>query len=308
MRTSVEGGPSRMRWVLAAVVAATALAACGDGAGGSGSGTGLDRTAGGARGGDVARLQPGDRPVRFRLDTSVTPELTGFVVETLQWAHEDLGDSGPLTVHVYSDEERFVRAYTDEYAISADEARTELDAGMHAFASPGGHIWLYLPNFEQAPLGFQRLTLFHEYQHTQQQWQAVVNFQSERVGERSFVPRWLVEGCAEHLAVQASSKRGFLDAAQERATVVSLAQQSAEPLREFETRGQAEFIGGKEEAYTVGSLACERLSATFGEDSVLSRFWVSMEQTRDWNAAFVAAFGVSPDAFYADFERYRATL
>ena len=293
----------RLRRALAVAASATllvaVLVACGGGGGGDPVGVGGD---------DVARLQPGDRPVRFRLDTSVTPAEQRFIVETLEWAHADLGDSGPLTIHVYSDMNHFVAAYTNDFGISADEARTQLLGGQTIFESFGGHIWIYLPNYEDAPEQERRLGLFHEYVHTVQDWEAEVNFQSKQPAERSFVPRWMVEGCAEYLAVQAGAKRSFAEPDDERAYVVAAAKATAAPLRTFETGGQAEFLGGSGDAYTVGWLGCERLSQVRGADAVLHGFWLAMARDRDWARAFTDSFGMAPADFYAAFERYRATL
>ena len=121
-----NGGRARREAVALALVV---LAACGGG--GGGGELGLDDQ-------DVFRLQPGDRPVRFRLDTAVSEEVKGFVVETLGWAHADLGDSGPLTVHVYSDAEHFVVAYTSEFAITAEEARGERPAARRCSSARAG--------------------------------------------------------------------------------------------------------------------------------------------------------------------------
>jgi len=277
------------------------LAACGSDGGGDRS---LDNL-----GEDVARLQPGDRPVRFRLDTSVGPAVTGFTVETLAWAHTDLGDSGPLTIHVYGDEEHFVAAYTGEFAISATEARRQLEEGQLAFATPGGHMWLYLPNYDRASVDERRHVLFHEYVHTLQVWLAEVRFQSEEPDQRSFVPRWMVEGCAEYLAVQAGSKRGFVDDARQRAATVARAKRSAGvSLSSLESAGGARFLGGTGEAYTLGWLGCERLATAHGLDAVTRRFWVSLAATRDWRRSFLDTFGTPPAEFYADFDAFQATL
>jgi len=298
-----NNGPARgaRGWSGSTALILTAAVACG---GGSPPDRSLDNL-----GADVARLQPGDRPVRFRLDTAVTPGVTDFTVETFRWAHTDLGDSGPLTIHVYSDEDHFVAAYTGEFAISAVDARRELADGQTAFTSPGGHIWIYLPNYAATPEDERRHALFHEYVHTLQEWLAEVQFQSEDPAARSFVPRWMVEGCAEYLAVQAGAKRGFLDADRQRAITVFRARRGAgAALSTLETAGQAGFLGGSGEAYTLGWLACERLATAHGPDSVTRRFWVAMASKRDWQAAFVDAFGVSPAAFYADFDAFQATL
>ena len=292
----------KRRWrVVAAACAFLAVAGC---AGASDSG-GLDEPAE-----DVARLQPGDRPVRFRLDTEVSAEAQRFIVETLGWAHVDLGDSGPLTVHVYSDEEHFVTAYTNDFGITAADARRQMAAGETAFASPGGHIWIYLTNFNEGPDINRRMALFHEYAHSAQMWQADIRFQSKAPQERSFVPRWMVEGCAEYLAVTAAGRRRILDDGRQRTSVVARAKRSAEPLEAIETGGEASFLGGdgQGEAYTLGWLGCERLSQLKGEDAVTHGFWLSFAKQREWKAAFTEAFGVTPAVFYKDFEAWRATL
>lgn len=257
---------------------------------------------------DVARLQPGDRPVRFRLDTEVSEEVKRSVVETLTWAHTDLGDSGPITLHVYSNEEHFVTAYTAEYGISPADARAELDGGQTAFVSPGGHLWIYLPNYLDVPEGVRRAALFHEYVHSVQDWEAEVRFQSEAPAERSFIPRWLVEGCAEYISIRIGARRGFVDEAAEREYVVGEVRSSGTTLGSLESGGEASFLGGSGEAYTVGWLGCEQLALRRGLDAVLHGFWRSMAKVRDWRQAFVQSFGVSPDDFYRDFGTFRATL
>lgn len=288
----------KRRWRrLVAGAALGILVACGGGGGDSAEPTD-----------DVVRLQPGDRPLRFRLDTAVSDETLRFTVETLTWAHVDLGDSDPLTVHIYSDEEHFVTAYTADFGISIADAREELANGQTAFASPGGHIWIYLGNYEQVPKNVGREALFHEYNHTLQEWQAEVRFQSQDPAERSFVPRWMVEGCAQYLAVKAGARRGFVDEELERDVVLYRAAGTDERLAALETAGQAGFAGGTGAAYTVGWLGCERLATTRGEDAVAHRFWLAMAQHRDWTKAFADTFGRTPADFYRDFEVYRATL
>ena len=280
-------------------------------AGACGGGGGGDPLAGGPAPDDI-RLQPGDRPVRFRLDTAVADETKAFLVESLAWAHTDLGDSGPLTIHVYSNADPFVEAYVSDLGISRQVARQELDNGEFAFESPGGHIWIFLPNFDIDPPDERRLTLFHEYFHTVQNWLGVLRLQSEQPLDQSFVPRWLMEGCAEYLAVHAGAARKLVDEAKRRSFVVEDANDVAGRLSDLETGGGADFAnavnGGPGEAYSLGYLGCERLSQTRGPDSVLRAFWADRATSRDWVKAFTEAFGMSPAAFYADFEAYRATL
>jgi hypothetical protein len=276
-------------------------AGCGGGSDSSGLGEPVE---------DVVRLQPGDRPVRFRLGTEVSAETQRFIVETLGWAHVDLGDSGPLTIHVYSDEERYLAAYTGEFGISIADARAQLAGGKTASAGTGGHIWIYLTNFDRRPVIGRQMALFHEYAHSAQFWKAEIRFQSDEPAERSFMPRWIVEGCAEYLAVTAAGRRGMIDEGRQRTAVVARAKRSTEPLEAIEIGGEAAFLGGEGqgEAYTLGWLGCERLAAQKGEDTVAHAFWQSFAKQRDWQKAFTESFGVTPVAFYADFAAFRATL
>ncbi|MGH9279601.1 MAG: hypothetical protein ACRD12_16060 [Acidimicrobiales bacterium] len=288
-------------WMVAvAVLVAAGVAGCGGG--------GADDPLAGGPPPEDFRLQPGDRPVRFRLDTAVSEETKAFIVETLGWAHVDLGDSGPLTIHVYSDEDHFVTAYTNDFGISPQEARDRLAAGEFAFATSGGHIWIYLPNFDIDPIEIRRLTLYHEYFHTVQDWLAEIRFQSSDDRELSFVPRWMVEGCAEYLAVHAAAARGLVDEGLHRQLIIRHANDGGEALKTVESAGQPSFLGGSDGAYTVGYLGCERLAQTRGPEKAMHQFWVSYATLRHWDTAFAEAFGLTPAAFYAEFEAYRRTL
>ena len=214
----------------------------------------------------------------------------------------------PLTIHVYSDAEHFVTAYTRDLGISPAQARAQLAAGQFAFATPGGHIWLYLVNFQAKNVPTRRVALFHEYTHTLQQWQADIRFQSSAPEERSFVPRWIVDGCAEYLAAEAAGRRHPVDEGRARASFVAQVKTSTEPLQGLETAGEASFRGSSGEAYTVGWLGCEHLSQIRGEDGVAHAFWLSSARRRDWNAAFADVFGETPASSYADFAAFRTTL
>ena len=256
---------------------------------------------------DVARLQPGDRPVRFRLDTEVSEEVKRSIVETLTWAHTDLGDSGPLTIHVYSDEEHFVRAYTADYAVSSDEARAELAGGQTAFVSPGGHLWIYLPNYFDIPEGYRRAALFHEYVHTVQDWEAEVRFQSEEPAERSFIPRWLVEGCAEYISIKTGRQARLRRRRRGSGLRRRRGQGQRHGARGFESGGEASFLGGSGEAYTVGWLGCERLALPRPRQGA-AHVLAGHGQGPGLAPGVPQAFGQTPADFYRDFAAFRATL
>ena len=77
------------------------------------------------------------------------------------------------------------------------------------------------------------------------------------------------------------------------------------PLRDqsasLDTRDRREDVG------RLGFLAAEWLADHAGETALFD-FYRERHVSPSWEAAFEAAFGLTPDAFYAEFERYRATL
>ena len=62
-----------------------------------------------------------------------------------------------------------------------------------------------------------------------------------------------------------------------------------------------------EEVTRLGFLAADWLADHAGETALLDYFR-ERRVSPSWEAAFEAAFGLTPDAFYEEFERYRATL
>ena len=58
------------------------------------------------------------------------------------------------------------------------------------------------------------------------------------------------------------------------------------------------------EVRRLGFLAAEWLADHAGETALLD-FYRERHVSPSWQAAFEAAFGLTPDAFYAEFERYR---
>jgi hypothetical protein len=255
-----------------------------------------------------ARLQPGDRPVVFRPESQVPADVQRFVIETLDWVHADAGDSGPLTIHAYSDEESYVAAQLSELRLPPEEGHRRVAAGESAYTAEGGNIWLYLPNLQKRSELNQRMALIHEYEHTLQFWQAQLRLQSSASTGPFFVPRWMVEGCADYLAVRVGGRRRLLDERRARDSVVTRAKATGEPLESSETGGKASVLGGDGEAYTLGWLGCERLAQRSGEDAVAHGFWLSLAKRWDWRASFAEVFGETPAAFYAEFAEFRATL
>ena len=79
------------------------------------------------------------------------------------------------------------------------------------------------------------------------------------------------------------------------------------PLREMETLDG--WLAASDRGATfLPFLAVEWLAEHAGEPSLFAYWRAYAEDHSDWRRAFETAFGLTPDAFYAVFERYRATL
>ena len=81
---------------------------------------------------------------------------------------------------------------------------------------------------------------------------------------------------------------------------------TAAPLSSLQTRADADAADAGA-AYALGFLAAERLVALAGEPALFA-YYGALPGAASWREAFETAFGLTPAAFYADFEAYRARV
>ena len=62
-------------------------------------------------------------------------------------------------------------------------------------------------------------------------------------------------------------------------------------------------MAGQQEAEALSFLAAERLAERSGEPSFFE-YYRLLPSSASWQASFEGAFGLTPDAFYAEFDRY----
>ncbi len=208
-------------------------------------------------------------------------------------ARQALGESGAFTIHVNCD----VDEYAASTGTSVDEARLAIEQGKVAHVR-GRAMWIYGPEFQSKSPSDQRQIVYHEYFHV------VQGFLSEGRSGRSGVkpPLWLTEGSARYFenAVRAADLRSARrDQIRRWADLPT--------LDRLEDAGGSKATGGSGDAYTVGFVAGDYLVNTYGRERLQHDFWVALATT-DWRSAFLEVFGLTVDAFYAEFEAYRATL
>lgn len=241
-----------------------------------------------------------DRPVAgsgsavvIRHDPNVPPGILDSIEETMAYARQDFGDSGPIVVHVYSTSEAFIAAHEPR---AREQARKDIEGGSFAQAG-SGVIWIYTPTYAKSRTNSRRLTLLHEYFHTVQR--------SLSGPSRSRLPLWLVEGSAKYFEVRVGSDRGYTYFEKDRENNL-VKSKALGPLAKYETEGASKARGGNGEAYTLGFVASDYLVQTKGVDALKRDFWTLLASTPDWKTAFTQAFGTSVEAFYADFEAQRS--
>jgi hypothetical protein len=132
----------------------------------------------------------------------------------------------------------------------------------------------------------------HEYVHM---WQYAVGSRACMLG-----PRWLSEGMAESLAYRSLVSAGVIPAANmDVFTKRQLRSARYVTLRSLESVWPADA-----NPFAVGYLAVDRMLAANGPLAL--RTWCArVGSGEDWRSAFTAAFGQTPDAFYAAFEDFR---
>ena len=133
----------------------------------------------------------------------------------------------------------------------------------------------------------------HEYIHL---WQYELGSSACMLG-----PRWLSEGMAESLAYRSLLGGGLIPAANMDVFIRRQLQTARYvTLRSLETSWPADA-----NPFAVGYLAVDRMLAS-GGPLRLRDFCLRVGRGESWPAAFTAAFGQTPDTFYARFEAFRA--
>ena len=127
------------------------------------------------------------------------------------------------------------------------------------------------------------------------------------VGHNRLGPNWLLlatEHYAEYAYRQGLGVQETLDRI--RQEHVSLAAQTEATLHSMETRRGVD-AAGYWGMYGLTQLAAERLVRRAGEPALFS-YYRALPDAADWREAFEAAFGIRAEAFYEDFEAYRAEI
>lgn len=122
---------------------------------------------------------------------------------------------------------------------------------------------------------------------------------------RASGPVWLDEGAPEMVGYHVASDRGLTTYGTALATQISRAKQISAPLSSLQTYDDQNIPS----VYSLFHVAADHLVtiAPAGLRS-LTTYYDAIGNGVAWPDAFVAAFGMSIDAYYSNFAAYRATL
>lgn len=145
--------------------------------------------------------------------------------------------------------------------------------------------------------------LFHVFQY--QLDKLVHNGETPSNQVRASGPVWLDEGAPEMVGYHVSSDRGLTTYKTVLASQIARAKQISAPLNSLQTYDDQNIPG----VYSLFHVAADHLiSVAPGGLPALAGYYRAIGNGLAWPDAFTAAFGMSVDAYYANFAAYRASL
>ncbi len=177
--------------------------------------------------------------------------------------------------------------------------------GTTALAGVGGVLLYWAHPSWQAGAGETQKIIAHELFH-------VFERQLDKLGARDEVtpsnqvrasgPVWLDEGAAEMIGYHVSSDRGLTSYPSVLATQINRSKQVSQSLSATQTYDDFNIPY----SYSFAHVAADHLVGLApGGLSALTAYYNALGNGTDWASAFQSAFGLSVDAYYANFAAYR---
>ena len=185
------------------------------------------------------------------------------------------------------------------------------DWGVHLFSSSYPPAWAGLA---QLPVEDDQTVLFHEYFHAVQHAHILSLDRDER--DRLLGPVWFVEGGAEFMAQTTSDRLRASGALPRDDRDFGRPWSAKERMRDKMRRGlerlaqspgvrlaDVEYGPDAMIAYDLGAWAVAYLCDKAGPNALLGSFYPKLNEL-GWEGAFVETFGMTPEAFYPEFEQF----
>jgi hypothetical protein len=210
----------------------------------------------------------------------------------------------PFSVWAHADLESMIRTYASTRPTSLEESRRLWTGGQVGHALPR-KLWLgpgWFLQLSGGGYGSRLKIAAHEAFHLLQYEVAPENLWFGGIDDvRPLGPWWLLEGAPEYFGSLAIVEEGVFSLTNVYGQWEQTARSSPATLRSLETfRGQLNTPG----AYDIYALAVRQLVRDRDPKLVMTYF-EAVGRGASWPNAFLAAFGRTVDAFYAEFESYR---
>lgn len=217
----------------------------------------------------------------------------------------------PGTVYVSSDANWLADSYVSHLRANKGVRREKVEwfAGCHGGEAGYGFLFMCASSdvfsgdwFGSGHAAQRSYALAHEYFHMLQYERAVGSLKGCCSGDTLKVlgPQWLVEGAAEYIAVRLLGDSGKMDFKREIDWHTQKAAEVKSTLEKMQTR---KGYYAEQRASSSGMIAAHLLAEKSGLGS-LADFYSELGKGGGWARAFEAAFGVTPDAFYASYDDY----
>ena len=218
----------------------------------------------------------------------------------------------PGTIYVSSDAEWMADAYVAHLGAGQNIRRGKVEwfTGCHGGEAGYGFMFMcadsdvFSGDWFGAGRSAQRsFALAHEYFHMLQYERAVGSLDGCCSGINTLAmlgPQWLVEGAAEYIAFRLLGDSGKMNLKREIDWHTQKAAEVGSTLQQMQTRAG---YYAEPRASSAGMIAAHLLAETTGLES-LARFYDEIGAGKDWEAAFEAAFELTPEAFATRYEAH----
>ncbi len=254
---------------------------------------------------------PIDEVARFRfgpdVDVAVAVDTRAGIETVDAYFRKSFGSAlaTPGTIYVSSDAEWMADNYVAHLKAGQGIRRGKVEwfTGCHGGEAGYGFMFMCANSdvfsgdwFGSGRSAQRSFALAHEYFHMLQYERAVGSLDGCCSGNNTLKllgPQWLVEGAAEYVAFRLLGDSGKLNLKREIDWHTQKAAEVSSSLEQMQTR---EGYYAEPRASSAGMIAAHLLAESSGLPS-LAKFYDEIGSGKPWEAAFEAAFGMTPEAF-----------
>lgn len=252
-------------------------------------------------------LTPWTTPVgvTFVFDNNVSAIDKSIIQDGIAVGQHAFGAAGSVIVYAHTNLDALMNSYYRHEKVAANDPTAQSMRQLFEKSSStgismvSGAIYLYISERWSNMARAERMRgATHEYFHQVQYALSKRNWQGIQA------PTWLLEGSAQYASFRVFIDYQFLESQRVYEISKDMIWGLHRGLGSLEASSQPQAEDSRA-AYNLGLVATEYLAKTYGDESVMKKFWAIRATTRTWQDAFRATFGISVEDFYNQFDTYR---